>query len=60
MPSKGAGPDNKKAKSNPKLALSKSFCSALVTKVQLSDAEVDNIINTALKADAADASQLKD
>ena len=49
----------KKVTVNGKLALSKSFKTALATKMQCSDAEVKDIVDSAMKACDADA-ELKD
>ena len=50
------GDSGKRASSKGKLSLAKSFKSALVSKVQLSDAEVQDIIDSAMDADKSNDS----
>ena len=60
-PTTASASDKKKVAINGKLALAKSFKSALTTKMQCSDAEVRDIIDTAMKACDLDAdAELKD
>ena len=56
----GAGAGKKRAATNGKLKLAKSFKTALVSKVQLSDAEVKDIVDDAManaKNDSDDESK---
>ena len=57
-------PETKKAAGKGKLALAKSFKSALTSKLQISDPEIDNIIDSAMKSctsiDSVDETELKD